>query len=103
MNKIMIPSKAVGISGYGAYVPAYRLSAREISKQWRDSQDAKGLPVKQKSVPGPDEDTITMAIEASQNALERAQIDAHRYALSGSAPNRILMRLNRRERSSRRL
>jgi hydroxymethylglutaryl-CoA synthase len=74
MNKIMIPSKSVGIVGYGAYVPAYRLPASEISGQWRDSQDANGLPVKQKSVPGPDEDTITMAIEASQNAIDRAQI-----------------------------
>ncbi len=74
----MIPAKAAGIVGYGAYVPAYRLAAEEISNQWRDSQDANGLPVKQKSVPGPDEDTITMSIEAAQNALQRAQIPTHK-------------------------
>jgi hydroxymethylglutaryl-CoA synthase len=34
------------------------------------------LPIKQKSVPGPDEDTTTMSIEASQNALKRAGISA---------------------------
>ena len=104
MNKIMMPSKAVGIVGYGAYVPAYRLSAKEISGQWRDSQDANGLPVKQKSVPGPDEDTITMSIEASQNALDRAQIspdkiravwigsESHPYAVkpSGTVVSQVL-------------
>ncbi|MCP4311013.1 MAG: hydroxymethylglutaryl-CoA synthase, partial [Bacteroidetes bacterium] len=38
-------------------------------------QDSLFLPVKQKSVPGKDEDTITMSIEAAQNAIRRAQID----------------------------
>lgn len=100
----MIPSRPVGIAGYGAYVPAYRLSAKEISGQWRDSQDINGLPVKQKSVPGPDEDTITMSIEASQNALDRAQIspdkiravwigsESHPYAVkpSGTVVSQVL-------------
>lgn len=78
MNKMMKPLKPVGILGYGAYVPAYRLKAEEISRVWRDGQDKNYLPIKQKSVPGPDEDTITMSIEASKNALLRAGIDADR-------------------------
>ncbi len=82
----MKPNRPVGITGYGAYVPAYRIAAEEISKIWRDKQDADFLPIKQKSVPGPDEDTITMSVEAAKNALARAEIDAHelRAVLVGS-------------------
>lgn len=75
MKLSMKPDKPVGIVGYGAYVPRYRLPATEISKLWRGGQDSGALPVKEKSLPGPDEDTITMSIEAAQNALLRAGID----------------------------
>jgi hydroxymethylglutaryl-CoA synthase len=34
-----------------------------------------GLPILEKSVPGTDEDVVTMSIEAARNALARAQID----------------------------
>jgi len=78
MNQVMKPTRGVGILGYGAYIPAYRLPATEISDLWRGGQDRKFLPVKQKSVPGLDEDVITMSIEAAQNALRRADIDAAR-------------------------
>ncbi len=70
----MKPNRDVGIVGYGAYIPRYRLAAREISQLWRGGQDSDVLPVAEKSVPGPDEDTITMAIEAAQNALRRADV-----------------------------
>jgi len=76
MSGIMKPAVETGIVGYGAYIPAYRLPATEISALWRDSQDRDFLPVKQKSVPGPDEDTATMSIEAAQNAVRRAAIPA---------------------------
>jgi hydroxymethylglutaryl-CoA synthase len=72
MNEVMKPGRSVGILGYGAYVPAYRLSTAEISEQWRDGSDRLFLPVKQKSVPGMDEDTITMSIEAAKNAFNRS-------------------------------
>jgi hydroxymethylglutaryl-CoA synthase len=75
MSSVMKPSRNVGIVGYGSYIPAYRLPGKEISDLWRDGQDSNFLPVKQKSVPGNDEDTATMSIEASQNALKRAKID----------------------------
>jgi hydroxymethylglutaryl-CoA synthase len=67
------PDRDVGIVGYGAYVPRYRLPATEVARMWRDS--AGGLPVKEKAVAGLDEDTITMAVEAARNALNRAGID----------------------------
>jgi len=69
---IMRPSQEVGIVGYGAYVPRYRLPAAEIGRIWGSSDG--GFPVKEKSVPGLDEDTTTMAIEAARNALKRAGI-----------------------------
>jgi hydroxymethylglutaryl-CoA synthase len=75
MSAILKPIKSVGIVGYGAYVPRYRIKTAEISRVWRDEQDRYHLPIKQKSVPGPDEDTITMSIEAGKNALKRAGID----------------------------
>ena len=70
----MKPSQAVGIVGYGAYVPRYRIAAKEIARVWTDNNG--GVPVDAKSVPGPDEDTITMSIEAGRNALARAGIAA---------------------------
>lgn len=63
----------MGIVGYGAYVPRYRLPAEEVSRVWHGGEDT--LPVAAKSVPGPDEDTVTMSIEAARNALARAGID----------------------------
>ena len=74
MASILIPRRSVGIIGYGAYIPRYRLPAREIARVWRGGQNSENLPIKQKSVPGPDEDSITMAMEAAQNALKRAAI-----------------------------
>ena len=67
------PNREVGIVGYGAYVPRYRLAGEEIARVWR-GRDA-GWPIKQKAVPGIDEDTVTMSIEAARNALLRADID----------------------------
>lgn len=71
---IMKPKCDVGITGYGAYVPRYRIRAEEIARVWGGADD--GLPVEEKSVPGLDEDTVTMSIEAARNALARAEIDA---------------------------
>jgi hydroxymethylglutaryl-CoA synthase len=71
---VMRPSRGVGIIGYGAYVPRYRLPAEEVNRVWHGGED--DLPVQSKSVPGPDEDTVTMSIEAARNALQRAQIEA---------------------------
>jgi hydroxymethylglutaryl-CoA synthase len=67
------PAYPVGIVGYGAYIPRYRLPGVEISRIWSESKEES--PVKEKAVPGLDEDTATMSIEAARNALARAQID----------------------------
>ncbi len=72
-HKLLKPEHAVGIVGYGAYVPRYRLPASEVARVWTDGEG--GLPIKEKSVPGLDEDVVTMSIEAARNALNRAEID----------------------------
>jgi hydroxymethylglutaryl-CoA synthase len=71
---MMRPDKPVGIVGYGVYIPRYRIAAREIARIWADGKG--GVPVDAKSVPGPDEDTITMATEAARGALARAGVHA---------------------------
>lgn len=95
MNKLMKPKRDVGIVGYGAYVPRYRLKASEIARVWGGADE--GLPIEEKAVAGLDEDTITMSIEASRNALARAQIapeqlravwvgsESHPYAVKPSS------------------
>ncbi len=72
--RILKPSRQVGIAGYGAYVPRYRLPAVEVARVWAGGKTG-GLPVKEKAVAGMDEDVITMSIEAARNALMRAQMD----------------------------
>src|SRR5512133_3401683 len=72
---LLKPVKPVGIVGYGAYVPRYRLPAKEVARVWTGGKG--GLPIKEKAVPGLDEDVITMSIEAARNAMSRAQIDPH--------------------------
>ena len=72
---LLRPSRPVGFIGYGAYVPRYRLPAREVARVWTGGKGA-GLPIKEKAVPGFDEDVITMSIEAAKNALARAGIAA---------------------------
>jgi hydroxymethylglutaryl-CoA synthase len=69
---LLQPENPVGIVGYGAYVPRYRLPASEVARVWTDGKG--GLPIQEKSVPGADEDVATMSIEAARNALARAQI-----------------------------
>lgn len=66
----------VGIVGYGAYIPRFRIKVEEIAKVWgMDAQTVKdGLLVEEKSVPDSDEDTVTISVEAARNALARAGI-----------------------------
>ncbi|HIC89584.1 MAG TPA: hydroxymethylglutaryl-CoA synthase [Anaerolineae bacterium] len=67
------PNREVGIIGYGAYIPRYRLPATEVSRVWTGGHG--GVPIKEKAVAGLDEDTATIALEAARNALSRAGVD----------------------------
>ena len=72
---LLKPVNPVGIIGYGAYVPRYRLPNKEIARIWSAGREA--APIKEKAVAGLDEDVITMSIEAARNALARAGIEAN--------------------------
>jgi hydroxymethylglutaryl-CoA synthase len=70
---LMRPDRPVGIVGYGAYIPRYRLPGADIARVWTNRLG--DAPIKEKAVAGLDEDVITMSIEAARNALKRAEIN----------------------------
>ncbi len=94
-NILLKPDRPVGFVGYGVYIPRYRLPGSEVARIWAGGEG--GSPVKEKSVPGQDEDVITMSIEAARNALARACIhpsgiravwigsESHPYAVKPSS------------------
>jgi hydroxymethylglutaryl-CoA synthase len=67
-----------GIVGYGAYVPRNRIKVDEIARQWGKDPAGirRGLMLEEKSVPGPDEDTITISVAAARDAIARAGIES---------------------------
>jgi len=95
----MVVNQMAGIVGYGVFVPSYRIKVEEIARVWGDNPESisKGLIVNEKSVPAPDEDTVTISVEAARHALSRSKIDpkkigavyvgseSHPYAVKPSA------------------
>lgn len=80
----MIKSKkfsSVGLLGYGAYIPSFRVKIEKIAQVWGKEGRlvSQSLGVKQKAVADTDEDCLTMAVEASQQAI----------ALAGVSPEKI--------------
>lgn len=67
----------VGITGYGCYIPRYRITVDEIARVWGQKADGikRGLMIYEKSVPEEDEDTITISVEAGKNAIARAGVE----------------------------
>ncbi|MBI3040729.1 MAG: hydroxymethylglutaryl-CoA synthase [Chloroflexi bacterium] len=78
----------VGITSAGAYVPIYRLARGDIARVWAGGR---GVAVAgERAVANFDEDTISMAVEASIDCLkgiDREQIDGLYFA-STTAPYR---------------
>jgi hydroxymethylglutaryl-CoA synthase len=72
-SNLLRSDRQVGIVGYGAYIPRFRLPGSEVARVWTGSLS--GSPVTEKAVAGPDEDVTTMSIEAARNAVMRAKID----------------------------
>ena len=60
---------SIGIAGYGVYIPRYRIKREDIAKAWETGGRGEN------SVACHDEDVITMATEASLNALHHSGID----------------------------
>jgi hydroxymethylglutaryl-CoA synthase len=63
--------RQVGIVGYGAYVPMYRLQASEVNRVWGSF----GAPITEKSVIAIDEDTVTIAVECAKQAVKRSGVN----------------------------
>lgn len=87
-----------GIVGYGAYIPHYRIALQKIADAWyKAKEESVVLGVKEKSVAAFDEDTITLAYEASHKAIIMASIkpqliesiyvgsESHPYAVTPSS------------------
>ena len=67
----------VGVVGFGGYVPRKRVKVEEMARANNKGggQVVSSLGVKQKSVADKDEDTVSLAVEASKIALLRAEVD----------------------------
>ncbi len=70
---LMKSRKAAAIRGYGAYIPYYRLPTTEIARVWKGGGSG---PNVEKAVASMDEDTVTMALEASRYAMKMAGADS---------------------------
>ncbi|HUD19202.1 MAG TPA: hydroxymethylglutaryl-CoA synthase [Patescibacteria group bacterium] len=64
-------NKTVGIISYGTYIPLYRVKLSDIAHAWRKNpgEVVGSLGIIEKSVPGVDEDAVTIALEAAVSAL----------------------------------
>ncbi|AKM79868.1 TPA: hydroxymethylglutaryl-CoA synthase [Candidatus Beckwithbacteria bacterium] len=67
--------KNVGVIGFGAHVPTYRITVDEIAKvHEKDGRAiAASLGVKEKAVADRDEDTVSLAAAAALHSLKRVQ------------------------------
>ena len=74
---IMKTKADIGIVGWGAYVPRYRIKSSEIARVWGKEPNSitAGINIHEKAVAGMDEDTATIAVEAAKNALSRANVN----------------------------
>lgn len=91
----MIPKTKVGIIGYGAAIPRLRLKTSDISEAHHKSGHERGLGIREKAVAAPDQDTVTLAVDAARQALKRSSktkigaiyvgSESHPYAVKPSA------------------
>jgi hydroxymethylglutaryl-CoA synthase len=79
----------VGIAGFGAYIPSFRLSREEVAAAHRwVNPGLRSLAHSERSVCGWDEDAVTMAVEAGRACLEGVERGAiaRLYFASTTAP-----------------
>jgi len=67
----------VGITSIGTYLPIYRLSSDEIAAMWA-GRSTRGI----KAVAGYDEDTVTMAVAATLDCINRGGIEPDGLSLA---------------------
>jgi hydroxymethylglutaryl-CoA synthase len=61
----------IGIVSYGTYIPRYRLRLADVARAWEKNEReiVASLGIGEKSVPGIDEDAVTIALEAAIQSL----------------------------------
>lgn len=66
----------VGIVSYGTYIPKYRIKLADIAAAWKKEprEVVESLGIEEKAVPATDEDAVTIALEAAQDALSRSPV-----------------------------
>lgn len=88
-----------GIVGYGIHIPIYRIKVEEIARMWNEDAESikSNLNIKEKTVPGRNEDAATIAVEAARRAVRHAGIspkeigavyvgsESHPYAVKPTA------------------
>ena len=81
-----------GIVSYGAALPRHRIAADEIWKVWKNlaEQFFDTLSIGERGVLGPEEDTLTLATAAAEQALARADVPKEQIGAlflgSGTSP-----------------
>lgn len=70
-------SDSLGIAAVGTYVPRRRITAEAVTEAWNRFD---GAGIRETAVPGPDEDSLTMAAAAARRALEASDVDAGEIA-----------------------
>lgn len=67
----------LGITSFGYYIPKFRIKIEEIAKIWgkRTEDIQQSLNIFEKSVSGSDEDSLTMAFEATSEAFKKKPIN----------------------------
>jgi hydroxymethylglutaryl-CoA synthase len=72
----LMPERGAGIHGWGVYIPRFRIPMQEIAREWGwPDHQWRALGMMEKAVAGPDEDSTTMGLEASLNAIRRAGVN----------------------------
>jgi len=66
----------VQLISYGTYIPRYRIKIADIARVWKKDANEiiSGLGVLEKSVPGVDEDAVTVSYEAAALCLEHSSL-----------------------------
>lgn len=69
----------VGIVSYGTYIPRSRVKLADIARAWKkdESEIVSSLGISEKSVPGVDEDAVTIALEAGLHAIHSSTCQPH--------------------------
>jgi 2-acetylphloroglucinol acetyltransferase len=91
-KEIMNKSNGVGIASYGAQIPQLRITVEEILKVWSNfflEILKEQLMISERAVLLADQDTTTMAVEASRQALARSSMPVEKLGalLLGTCTN----------------